>query len=164
MAPINRRPSTSAAAARSMRSRPVSNTYLRATRVDVGAMTTTILVVDDEPLIRTFVARALRKHGHEVIEASSAERALDLLMQEQRQIGLLLTDFNMPGLSGAELSRRARLLRPSLPTLLMSGNPESALATARVLAHEVDLLQKPFSVVDLHSKLESLLRPDSSVS
>lgn len=164
MAPINRRPSASAAAARSPASRPLSNTYLRATRVDVGAMATTILVVDDEPLIRTFVARALRKLGHEVIEAPSAERALDLLTNERQHLGLLLTDFNMPGLSGAELSRRARLLRPSLPTLLMSGNPESALATARVLAPEVGLLQKPFSVVDLHSKLDSLLRQDSSAS
>lgn len=117
----------------------------------------TVLVVDDEPLVRAFVVRALRDTGYGVVEADSAERAMEILHVNRQSIAFLLSDVGLPGASGAELVRRARRLWPELPALLMSATPKSALARDGVLDRDSDLLQKPFAVVDLLSKLETLL-------
>lgn len=119
----------------------------------------TILVVDDEPPIRTFIRRDLKDAGFSVIEAGSAERALEILKANRRPVALLLSDVGLPGASGAELVRQARLLRPELPTLLMSATDKEALVRDGVLEDRTFLLQKPFTVTDLLAKLAELLPP-----
>jgi DNA-binding NtrC family response regulator len=116
-----------------------------------------VLVVDDEPLMRLFVVRALRGAGYEPVEAESATRALELLAREGSDISLLLSDVEMPGISGSELVERARGLRPALPTLLMSGSAKHWLVNEQLMQRDADLLQKPFRIAELLGKLEQLL-------
>jgi CheY-like chemotaxis protein len=134
-----------------------SGTQLRAGHAEPEATPQTILVVDDEPLIRTFVSRALKGKGYGVIEADSAERAMDRLMTRQQPLALLVSDVGLPGASGADLVRQARLLNPTLPTLLISATPKQSLVQDGVIREGTDLLQKPFSLADLFAKVENLL-------
>src|SRR6478609_338463 len=68
----------------------------------------TVLVVDDEPLMRLFVMRALRGAGYDTIEAASAEEALELLTADDGGISLLVSDVQLPGISGSQLVEQAR--------------------------------------------------------
>ncbi|HYP90853.1 MAG TPA: response regulator [Polyangiaceae bacterium] len=117
----------------------------------------TVLVVDDEPLMRLFVMRALRGAGYDTIEAASAEEALELLTADDGGISLLVSDVQLPGISGSQLVEQARDLLPDLPTLLMSGRGRHWLVNERLLQRDAELLQKPFRIADLLGKLEQLL-------
>jgi CheY-like chemotaxis protein len=74
-------------------------------------------------------------------------------------ISLLLSDVQMPGASGVELLRRARMLMPELPALLMSASDKDSLAQEGILVGDTFLYQKPFAIADLLAKLEELLQP-----
>lgn len=130
-----------------------SGTFARAVEFAPVAGTPTILVVDDEPMIRSFIRRALNDAGYGVLEAGSAEEAFEILKPRHATIALLLSDVGLPGASGAELVRRARLLAPGLPALLMSAGNPAVLAQRGVIPNETDLLQKPFDVSDLLAKI-----------
>jgi CheY-like chemotaxis protein len=120
-------------------------------------VTRKVLVVDDEPLMRLFVVRALRGAGYEPVEAESATQALELLESAGAEISLLLSDVQMPGISGPELVEQARRILPTLPTLLMSGTAKPWLVNEQLMEREADLLQKPFRIAELLRKLEQLL-------
>jgi PAS domain S-box-containing protein len=94
-------------------------------RTPVGQPTrrATILVVDDDALIAMSTVDMLEDLGHKAIEANSGERALDIL-QDDRPIDLLMTDYSMPRMNGTQLARAARELRPELPILLATGYAE----------------------------------------
>ena len=140
-----------------------SGTQPRAGDPELEAAPQTILVVDDEPLIRGSVARALNRKGYWVIEADSAGRALEHLMIRHQAPTLLVSDVGLPGVSGAELVRQAKLLNPTLPTLLISATSKQSLVREGVIDEATDLLQKPFSSAELFAKLEKLLpRPSSA--
>jgi PAS domain S-box-containing protein len=83
----------------------------------------TILVVDDDALIAMSTVDMLEDLGHKAIEVHSAERALGIL-QDDQPIDLLVTDYSMPRMNGAQLARAARELRPELPILLATGYAE----------------------------------------
>jgi DNA-binding response OmpR family regulator len=133
-----------------------SGIYAQADELPSTSAARTVLVVDDEALVRTFVARALKKKGNIVVEADCAERAIEILQAHQQSISLLLSDVGLPGLSGAELVRHASLLIPGLPTLLMSATPKEALVCAGLIATDTYLLEKPFALADLLAKVEEL--------
>lgn len=78
-----------------------------------------ILCVDDEQVSLKVRSRVLEKAGHEVIQASSAAEALDIL--RSRSVDLVLTDLLMPGMTGAELAREVKKSKPNLPVVLFSG-------------------------------------------
>jgi CheY-like chemotaxis protein len=80
----------------------------------------TVLVVDDEALIRIAVADILTDAGIEVCEASGGDQAIQIL-QSRADIDLLFTDVRMPGMSGVELAKRAAALRPNLKIVLTTG-------------------------------------------
>ena len=113
-----------------------------------------LLLVDDEELVRPVVAAGLRRAGHDVLEAGSAERALDLLADPARVVDLLITDIRMPGMDGPELARRALALRPGLRVLFVSGSPDLP-ADAEALPGP--LLLKPFRRPDLLAAIAVLL-------
>lgn len=105
--------------------------------------TRTLLLVEDDPLVRMTLAEVLAEAGFAVLEAESAEAALDLVAARD-DLALLLTDINLPGADGFALARAARRLRPQLPVVYASGrlsepDPARALPGAPFLA-------KPFSV------------------
>jgi CheY-like chemotaxis protein len=116
-----------------------------------------ILVVDDEPAVRRFVTDALRSSGYEVVAASSGRDALVSVYGESRTPTLLLTDIEMPGMSGVELAARVRADRPGIRVILMTGRETSA-ARARERAGLVEgVLLKPFGLAELlHAVLEAL--------
>jgi CheY-like chemotaxis protein len=109
------------------------------------------LLVDDEVLVRMSTADMLADLGFDVVEAGSAEEALGL-MHEGSALDLLVTDHLMPGMSGAELAREVRMLRPGLPILIVSGYAE-----VDDLALDLPRLTKPFRVAELADRVATLM-------
>jgi len=115
-----------------------------------------VLLVDDDSAVREVTAGILQDLGYRVVEAGSGGAALDLL-EGQSQIDLMLVDFAMPGMNGAEVAREAHARRPDLPILFVTGYADTeALAAA---GYE-GILRKPFAERDLAAKLRSVLRAD----
>jgi signal transduction histidine kinase len=114
-----------------------------------------VLVVDDDSAVREVTAGILADLGYGVVEAGSGGAALDLLDREDG-IDLLLLDFAMPGMNGAELAREARARRPDVPILFVTGYADTA---ALGEAGEDGILRKPYLEGELAEKLRSALRP-----
>lgn len=117
------------------------------TRVGRG----TALLVDDEELVRISTADMLIDLGFKVVEASSAEEALRLL-KGGTSPDLLVTDHLMPGMNGAELASEARMLKPAMPILVVSGYAE-----VEGIAPEWPRLTKPFRNAELAASLAALM-------
>lgn len=106
-----------------------------------------VLLVEDEPAIRTFAARALSAEGFEVITASSAEEALEL---ETAEIDILVSDVVMTGLDGVQLAEKLLDRHPNLKIVLISGYAESAFRNPQEkLAGRIRFLPKPFGLQEL---------------
>ncbi|KGM33255.1 response regulator [Inquilinus limosus] len=117
-----------------------------------------ILVVDDDNAVREITAAMLRELGHSVLEAGSGGAALELLESEPG-IQLMVVDFAMPGMNGAELARHARQRRPGLPLLFVTGFVDRA-ALAGIA--DAQILGKPFGNEDLSRKIASVLPGETS--
>jgi CheY-like chemotaxis protein len=117
----------------------------------------TVLLVEDELLVRQLTHEILRRSGYHVLEAADGADALRLLRDHADRIDLLLTDVVMPGMSGYELVERARPLRPDMRILFVSGYSEEAITRQRQLATDVELLAKPFTPGVLTAKIRQLL-------
>ena len=109
--------------------------------------TGTVLLVEDEPMVRTVAERALTRHGYKVIAADNGEEALDILSSGE-EIALLVSDVVMPGMDGPAMVREARKSHPDLPILFISGYAEEQLRKSIDL-DKVAFLPKPFSVQEL---------------
>ena len=112
-----------------------------------------ILLVDDDHAVREVTSTTLRELGYTVVEAGSGGAALDILTREAT-IDLLIIDFAMPGMSGAEVARQARAKRPTLPILFITGFADRA-ALAGV--SETHIVGKPFVNDELATKLRTVL-------
>jgi len=119
----------------------------------------TILLVEDEDLVRRFVSRLLRHGGYQVLEACGGEPALSLCRSHPGPIHLLLTDAIMPGLTGPQVAELAVALRPDLKVLFMSGYTEQSFDRQGLLPAGAPFLPKPFSAADLAGKLREILEP-----
>ena len=111
-----------------------------------------ILLVDDDHGVREVTAAMLREMGHVVIEAGSGGHALELL-EQQPSIDLMLIDFAMPGMNGAELARQAPAKRPGLPMIFLTGYADAALGDT----DEDHIIRKPFRDGDLVAKIRRVL-------
>jgi two-component system, cell cycle sensor histidine kinase and response regulator CckA len=107
----------------------------------------TVLLVEDEPTVRTVAERALTRHGYKVLTADNGEEALEILGRGD-PIDLLISDVVMPGMDGPTVVREARKSRPDLKILFMSGYAEEQLRKS-IDIENVNFLPKPFSVIDL---------------
>jgi len=107
----------------------------------------TVLLVEDEPMVRTVAERALTRHGYKVITADNGEEALEVIARGD-EIALLISDVVMPGMDGPTMVAEARKSRPDLPILFMSGYAEEQLRKSIDL-DKVAFLPKPFSVQEL---------------
>jgi PAS domain S-box-containing protein len=122
----------------------------------------TILVVEDDEPLRDLVVRMLQDAGYQVIEAKNAETALDIVKASKAGIDLLLTDAIMPGKSGTELLQQAKLIRPELHSLLMSGYTGDLVALRGERLPQAAFLEKPFTRRSLLRKVRSALRSESA--
>ena len=116
-----------------------------------------ILVVEDDPRVREMLRDQLRTFGYSVFRAENASQALQVARRQGRQIDLLLTDIVMPGLSGTDLARQMRKKLPFLKVLYMTGYAAKDLLSPDSLGHDSELLPKPFTSMELNSKLQQLL-------
>jgi two-component system cell cycle sensor histidine kinase/response regulator CckA len=107
----------------------------------------TVLLVEDEPMVRSVAERALARHGYTVITADNGEDALEILARNE-PVDLLISDVVMPGMDGPTMVREARLSRPELKILFMSGYAEEQLRKSLDIEN-VNFLSKPFSVIEL---------------
>jgi PAS domain S-box-containing protein len=117
----------------------------------------TILVVEDDPLVRNFVVFQLRDLGYEVVEAADGPAA-EKLLRDGASIDLLFTDVVMPGgMTGRQLAEKARQRRPGLKTLYTSGYTEESIVHHGKLDPGVHFLSKPFRRQDLAVKVREAL-------
>jgi CheY-like chemotaxis protein len=104
----------------------------------------TILVVDDEDIVRGLVARSLREAGYRVIQASHGAAAIGLLELQAPAVNLVICDLVMPILGGREVSDWIREHCPELPLLFISGYPRAYLEAHHLFDPAVPMLRKPF--------------------
>lgn len=113
-----------------------------------------ILVVDDDNDVRAMIKRALQELGYPVLEASNGPSAL-ALVQEQK-LWLVILDYMMPEMDGAEVARRITTIDPDLPIVFSTGH--GALRALRSAAGEdVSILEKPFALSELSALIEDKL-------
>ncbi|HEX3487048.1 MAG TPA: response regulator [Micropepsaceae bacterium] len=115
-----------------------------------------ILLVDDDNAVREVTAAILRELGYVVLEAGSGGAALDVLGHE-RNIDLLIVDFAMPGMNGAEVARLTRAKYPALPILFLTGFADRAAMGG---VEEADIIGKPFIEDELARKIRATLNAD----
>jgi signal transduction histidine kinase len=122
-------------------------------RMSAAAPGALILLVDDDQSVREITASLLQDLGHSVLEAGSGGAALDLLEREP-DISLMLVDFAMPGMNGAEVARQAYAKRPNLPILFVTGFADRAALAGVSEAH---VIGKPFVNDELVAKVSFAL-------
>ena len=117
----------------------------------------TILVVEDEEIVRTLAVRGLREHGYTVVEARNGTEALDYVRQHPGTVDLVISDVVMPELSGRELGQNLSLFDPDLPILYMSGYTGDDVVQRGLLDPGAPFQQKPFTPGTLASKVRTML-------
>lgn len=125
-------------------------------------LSATILLVEDEEMVRGLLRTILKTRGYTVIEAGSGQEALALCEHYSAPIQLMVTDVVMPHMSGRELAERLTESRPGLKVLYISGHTDDAIFKHGVMAAEMNFLQKPFLPDDLLGKVRELLSDQSS--
>jgi PAS domain S-box-containing protein len=115
-----------------------------------------VLVVDDEPFVRTHLRRALERHGYSVSEASDGSNGLDML--QRTEVDVLVLDMTMPDMDGAEVVRRIRANGSEVPIVLASGYLEPTVERGLDRSLVQGFLLKPFGIADLIDAIERALR------
>jgi two-component system, cell cycle sensor histidine kinase and response regulator CckA len=125
---------------------------------DAGpAGTETVLVVEDEHMVRGLVRSVLEGSGYRVLEAMNGDEALHVCARHGHEIDLLLTDIVMPGTGGRDLVERLAPRYPEMRVLFMSGYTDDAILRQGVTTSTASFIQKPFSPVALARKVRELL-------
>jgi DNA-binding response OmpR family regulator len=117
----------------------------------------TVLVVEDEEAVRGLVESVLGLHGYRLLLAANAGEALATSEQFGGKIDLLLTDIQMPDMSGRELAQRLRSSRSDMRLLYMSGQNDADVAEYGVLASGTLFLSKPFTIAELAKRVRAVL-------
>ena len=116
-----------------------------------------VLVVDDEPTVRMLVFESLREDGFHVIEAADGHEGLKILQSDAR-IDLLVTDVGLPGgMNGRQMADAARLVRPNLEVLFITGYAENAVVGNGHLDPGMHVMTKPFAMEALASRIKALI-------
>ncbi len=117
----------------------------------------TVLLVEDELVVRRLVGEILESSGYTVLQAADGPSALELLRRHPGEVALLVTDVVMPGMSGPEVAKAVTSMRPGTQVLYISGYTDSAIGHHGVLEPGIAFLQKPFSADELNRKARALL-------
>lgn len=119
--------------------------------------TETILLAEDEEIVRNLVREELISHGYNVISAENGEKALLMGEQYEGKIDLLMTDVIMPELSGRELAQEILRRRPETKALFMSGYTDNSIVHHGILDSDIAFIQKPFTTNSLIRKVREVL-------
>jgi len=138
----------------------VPNDHPTADSQEVVGGSETILVAEDEEIVRKVVVRALRKKGYAVVHATSGKEALRISEKITDPIHLLLTDVIMPGMNGRELAEQLLRKHPHLSVLYMSGYEKETIAQRGVLEPGMAFIEKSFSTEKLCHKVREVLDTD----
>ncbi|MCG6926116.1 MAG: PAS domain-containing protein [Acidobacteria bacterium] len=124
-----------------------------------GPLRGTVLVVDDEEVVREVTREMLERDGLEVLTAGDGAEAIEVFRERQGQIVLILLDMTMPRMDGEETFRELRRLDPDVRVILMSGYNEQDTTSRFVGKRLAGFLQKPFTLQDLEARLRAALGP-----
>jgi CheY-like chemotaxis protein len=116
-----------------------------------------VLLIDDEPGVRTATRAILESLGHDVLPAASGREGVELFVRRSAEIALVLLDMTMPGMSGEETFRALRAIRSSVPIVLMSGYRAEEAELRFHGDRLAGFLQKPFGIDELTARLASVL-------
>jgi two-component system, cell cycle sensor histidine kinase and response regulator CckA len=116
-----------------------------------------ILVVDDEQVVRGLIRRQLEAAGYPVLEAAGGREAIQLILDQGAPIGLLITDVLMPFMNGRELATRVSVIRPDLKVLFISAYSADILSGFGLGPPGVEVLRKPFKHGELPRMVGRLL-------
>jgi CheY-like chemotaxis protein len=122
----------------------------------------TVLVVEDNEMVRDMVVVLLESSGYRVLAAETPSRAYEMAQAHPDVIDLLLTDVIMPGMNGQELYQRLLEMRPDLPALFVSGYTNDVVVHNGTLEEGINFLQKPFTREQLIGKVDQTLGGTSS--
>jgi CheY-like chemotaxis protein len=122
----------------------------------------TILLVEDEDVVRGLTKKILMQAGYNVLDAKGGEEAIRMCRAHHGPIELLVTDVVMPELSGKEVADRLLELRPTIRILFMSGYTDEAIIQHGVLDANVEFIQKPFTWIALTRKVRDVLNHNLS--
>jgi PAS domain S-box-containing protein len=117
----------------------------------------TILVVEDEPMIRELVETMLQSRGYSVLTVDNPVKASEFAAKYSGPIHLLLTDVVMPGISGREIATEISAQRPEMKVIFISGYTPNAIVHHGILDEDLNFLQKPFTAVTLTNKVREVL-------
>jgi CheY-like chemotaxis protein len=117
----------------------------------------TILLVEDEEMVRELSARILKDKGYKVLEASRGEKALEVARKFSKEIHLMVTDVVMPGISGKKLAQEIKIERPELQVLFISGYTDDILSNSNNMDKGLFFLQKPFLPDHFLGKVREIL-------
>jgi len=115
----------------------------------------TILVVDDEEMIRLLFKETLEDLGHTVVLAGDGREGLELV--RQRDFALVFLDLKMPGMDGAELFHQIRTIKPELPVTLITGYPDSEMMARALAGGPFGVMNKPFGESDIIAAVNSFI-------
>jgi CheY-like chemotaxis protein len=122
----------------------------------------TVLVVDDEEIVRNVARHALERFGYRVLLAEDGQQAMDIFASDRDSVGLVLLDMEMPGMGGVETLKRLRQMHPGVMVVASSGYSESD-AMAQFGPGLAGFLQKPYPARDLAAKVHAVLHPEVAV-
>jgi len=123
----------------------------------------TILLVEDEDMVRELIRLSLLEYGYSILEARDGASALQLCEQHENQIGLVLSDVVLPDISGVDLAEKITSRRPEMKVIFMSGYTDDSIHRRGVLDPGVDFIQKPFTPATIAQKVRAVLgTPDIS--
>ena len=122
----------------------------------------TVLLAEDEQMLRDLAKQVLEMYGYRVLEAGSGDEALSICEKYEGSIQLLITDVVMPRMSGRDLADKAGKLRPEMKIIYMSGYTNSAIVHQGVVESGAAFIQKPFAPQELASVVRSVLMEPSN--
>ncbi len=117
----------------------------------------TVLLVEDEAMVREMAVRILKEKGYNVLASGRGSHALKICNKFNEKIDLLITDIVMPGMSGKKLVQRIKSTRPDLKVLYISGYTDEVISQQGLLEEDVNFLQKPFPPQKLLGKVREVL-------
>jgi CheY-like chemotaxis protein len=124
-------------------------------RIDGAPNSRLILIVDDDPTVRSLLDRVMSLRGHRPLTASNGMEALDLVQRHGADIAAVLTDVRMPIMDGYELAAALRDNHPDIPVAIMSSHFD--VRVIELLANVRSIIRKPFSIDAVGDQLERLL-------